>query len=135
MDFMRKFKKEKFDDVGDFDVLAYIPDINTWIAVECKYNQPPYCMKDSRRLRDSIFNQKKSHVSKIDKRGDFLKKHSGRILELLNWPKPHDGVEPKYIDLYVSRETYWWMVNPPYSTNIEFVKIDLLDNWLKNFIK
>lgn len=135
MDFRRKFKSENFDDVGDFDGLVYFPEVNTWVAFECKYNQPPFCIKDSRRLRDLIFIKNKSHVSKIEKRSNFLKKHTEKIRSLLGWPESECGESPRYINVYVSREAFWWMVNPPSSTDIEFVKIDLLDSWLSTFIE
>jgi hypothetical protein len=136
LDFKRRFKSEKFDDVGDFDVLAYMPERNTWIAVECKYNKPPRCIKDMRKLRDLIFTKKKSHVKKIERRSDFLKKHSDKIVGLLGWPLPEINLTPKVVNLYVSRDTYWWMVNPPsdVEVDIEFEQIDFLDSWLKSFI-
>lgn len=55
IDFMHRFPKEDFDDVGDYDGLAYWPAMNQWVIAECKYNQPAFCLKDARRLRDRIF--------------------------------------------------------------------------------
>ena len=54
IDFHRRYPKEKFDDVGDYDVLAYWPNKNIWLTIECKYNKVPFCLKNSRRLRDYI---------------------------------------------------------------------------------
>lgn len=50
MDFFRRFGKEGFEDVGDYDVLAYWPATNTVLYAECKYNQTAHSMKDSRLL-------------------------------------------------------------------------------------
>ncbi|MEZ8108913.1 hypothetical protein ACED56_07505 [Vibrio splendidus] len=134
IDFKRKFKHENFDDVGDFDVLAYWPESNTLIAVECKYNQPPYSIKDSRRLRDKIFGKtvedKSGQYSKIARRRVFINQHRSCMIELLNWPNSNI-VEPVIYDLYVSREVYYWMVYPPYPTKTSFIRVDALDNWIR----
>lgn len=133
IDFCRKFRTEGFEDVGDFDVLAYWPDHNLMVAVECKYNQPFYTMKDGRRIRDKIFGRKegdKGQIGKVLRRGAFLEQHRTRMLELLGWPKPVNAAE-RYVELYVSRDIYYWMVHPPYPVLTHFVRIATLDSWLK----
>lgn len=133
IDFYRKFRAEGFEDVGDFDVLAYWPDHNLLAAVECKYNQPAYTMKDGRRIRDKIFGRKeddKGQIGKVLRRGAFLEQHRTRMLELLGWPKPAK-VPERYVELYVSRDIYYWMVHPPYPVPTRFVRISTLDSWLK----
>lgn len=133
IDFYRKFRTEGFEDVGDFDVLAYWPDHNLMVAVECKYNQPFYTMKDGRRIRDKIFGRKegdKGQIGKVLRRGAFLEQHRTRMLELLGWPKPVNAAV-RYVELYVSRDIYYWMVHPPYPVPTHFVRIATLDSWLK----
>lgn len=133
IDFYRKFRTEGFEDVGDFDVLAYWPDHDLLVAVECKYNQPFYTMKDGRRLRDKIFGHKednKGQIGKVLRRGAFLEQHRTRMLELLGWPKPVNAAE-RYVELYVSRDIYYWMVHPPYPVPTHFVRVSTLDSWLK----
>lgn len=132
IDFMRRFRKESFEDVGDFDGLAYWPETNTWVTVECKYNQPAFCLKDARRLRDRIFdeNNRKAHIPKIIKRRNFLTAEMSRICELLGWPPSNHHVVVH--ELYVSRDIYWWMRNPPYPVETKFVRIDALDQWLND---
>ena len=99
IDFKRRFPRESFSDVGDFDGLAYWPETNTWITAECKYNQPAFCFKDARRLRDRIFDSKKAHMPKIQKRREFLIKNMNKIIELLKWPLPAKDISnyPKVI--------------------------------------
>lgn len=75
IDFFKRFRKEGFEDVGDFDVLAYWPETNVIATVECKYNQPPFTVKDGRRLRDRIFGK-----AEDDKAGQF-----SRILRRRQW--------------------------------------------------
>lgn len=133
INFKYRFPKDGFDDVGDFDVLAYWPETNTWLSVECKYNQPPFCLKDTRRLRDRIFGSESEdgQFSKIERRRSFLESKTDRLRNLLSWPKPVVSSKPVIVELYVSRDIYWWMRNPPIPIPTHFVRIDMLDNWLQ----
>ncbi|WP_417546019.1 hypothetical protein [Marinobacter sp.] len=134
VDFFRKFREEGFDDVGDFDLLAYWPGINLLVTVECKYNQPPYTIKDGRRLRDKIFGKSEDdrggQFSRILGRRRFLEQNRSQLIELLEWPKS-ETEPPNNLELYVSRDVYYWMVHPPYPVPTQFVRIDTLDNWIK----
>lgn len=133
IDFFRKFRTEQFEDVGDYDVFAYWPATNLIVTVECKYNQPAYTVKDGRRLRDKIFGQteddKKGQFSRILRRRLFLGKNRSRMLELLQWPT--SDAKSQNVDLYVSRDVYYWMVHPPYSIPTRFVPVDVLDTFIK----
>lgn len=134
IDFFRKFRGDGFEDVGDFDVFAYWPDANLVVTVECKYNQPPYTVKDGRRLRDRIFGKaeddKAGQFSRILRRRQFLEKNRLRMLELLKWPQS-EGKPFRHVELYVSRDVYYWMVHPPYPVPTKFVRVDALDTWIK----
>ncbi|MFC1751321.1 hypothetical protein ACFL2V_21295, partial [Pseudomonadota bacterium] len=132
IDFKRKYPKEQFDDVGDYDVLMYWPGSNRWLSVECKYNQPPFCLKDTRRLRDRIFGRgkDKGQLGKLEKRRLFLCEHRDKLRELLGWPAPQSGSESVFSEVYVSRHIYWWMRYPPYNVPTSFVRIDALAKWL-----
>lgn len=133
IDFKKRFPKKKFPDVGDFDTLAYFSDSNTWLNIECKYNQPYYCIKDMRRLREKIFGRgdKRGQIGKIEKRINFLAENYNDIRTLLNWSEPGDNHDVKFINLYISRQIYWWLRYPPYETNINFVQVDALEAWLQ----
>ncbi|MBP2544475.1 hypothetical protein [Acinetobacter guillouiae] len=130
------FKEEQYPDIGDYDVLAYFPDSNKWVMVECKYNQPAYCLKDMSRLRGKIFGKDqldtKSHISKVRGRYDFLLTDYDRIRKSLKWPQPLAGKKIEIINLYISKNTYWWFRFPPYEVDLNFVQIDFLDQWLKD---
>ena len=134
IDFMRRFPKEGFDNVGDFDGLAYWPETNQWITAECKYNQPTFCLKDARRLRDRIFgtSANKGQFGKIERRRSFFQAHIDRIRSTLGWPPPPADLQPTTHELYVCRYIYWWVRNPPYPVPTHFVRIDRLDNWLRD---
>jgi hypothetical protein len=132
IDFKFRFPQERFEDVGDFDVLAYWPETNQWLAAECKYNQPPFCLKDGRRLRERIFGIDTDHgqFTKIERRRNFLLLNTDRLRALLKWPPP-EAENLTIHELYVSRNIYWWMRNPPYEVPTQFVRVDALDNWLR----
>lgn len=135
VDFYRRFRKEAFEDVGDYDVLAYWPHTNTVLFAECKYNQTAHSIKDSRRLRDRIFGasetDRNGQYSRIRGRREFLVKNRERMLELLKWPQP-EQVPPRDVEVYVSRELHYWMVHPPYEVPAKFIRVDALDAWVKN---
>lgn len=134
VDFFRRFRKEGFANVGDYDVLAYWPATNTVLYAECKYNQTAHSMKDSRRLRDQIFGvsdvDRDGQYSRIHDRREFLTKNRDRIFELLKWPKPAQ-VPLRDVEVYVSRELHYWMVHPPYGVPTKFIRVDALDAWVK----
>jgi hypothetical protein len=134
IDFKYRFLAEGFDDVGDFDGLAYWPAMNLWVSVECKYNQPAFCVKDARRLRDRIFGtpENREQFAKIERRRMFLHANFDRIRLALGWPTPTLGVPPHVHELYMSRDIYWWMRNPPYPVPTQFVRVDGLDGWLRS---
>ncbi|MFL9908891.1 hypothetical protein [Paraburkholderia sp. RL17-337-BIB-A] len=136
IDFKRRFPKENFDDVGDFDVLAYWPESNLWLSAECKYNQSPFCLKDARRLRDRIFGagENGGQFAKIEGRRAFLAARVDQLRQLLGWPEPTGTAPPRFIEVYVSRDIYWWMRNPPYEVPTHFVRIDALHGWLQSHL-
>lgn len=135
IDFFRRFQNEAFVDVGDFDALAYWPDVNTVVVSECKYNQPAHSMKDSRRLRDKIFGKneedRNGQFSHIRARRQFLKKNREKMIELLGWPRPKDIIQ-KDIEIYVTRDLHYWMFRPPYLVPTKFVRVDALNSWINN---
>lgn len=133
-DFMHRFPKEHFVDVGDYDVLAYWPSTNCWLMVECKYNKPTFCLKDARRLRDNIFGagSDRKQFAKIERRRHFLTTNAATLRALLGWPSPVAGLAERFSELYVSRDTSWWMRNPPYPVPTEFVRVDALSQWMED---
>ncbi|HUX65210.1 hypothetical protein [Sulfuricella sp.] len=133
IDFRDQFPKQQFPDVGDFDVLAYRPEENQWLTAECKYNQPAFCLKDTRRLRDRIFGggSELGQLRKIERRRDFLTQKSDTLRTLLGWPAPAD--KPfSLTELYVSKDMHFWLRFPPYEVPTRFVQIDTLDAWLRS---
>lgn len=135
VDFFRRYRGEEFEDVGDFDVLAYWPATNTLVFAECKYNQPAFSVKDSRRLRDRIFGQndldRAGQISKIRRRREFMAQNRQRMLELLKWPIPEQAAA-RDVEVYVSRDLHYWMMHPPYDVPTKFVRVDSLEAWINS---
>jgi hypothetical protein len=133
IDFYRRFPGEGFDDVGDFDVLAYRPKDNPWFMVECKYNKPPFCIKDMRRLCEEVFGKtpKSGQLAKIARRHAFLEAHAVRLLELLNWPVGAT-VELQIEDLYVCPRIFQFMRRTPRPVPTKFVRLGKLDTLLRS---
>ena len=88
MDFKYRFPRKGFEDVGDFDVLAYWPDGNRWLLGECTTN--PFCIKDARRLRDRIFGggSEVGQFVKIERRRQFFLGNINLIRQLLGGQIP-----------------------------------------------
>ena len=88
---------------------AYWPESNLLVTVECKYNQPPFTMKDSRRLRDRIFgkaeNDRAGQFSRIFRPQKISKLTVQGCLNCSQWPQP-ESVPLRNIELYVSRDVY-----------------------------
>lgn len=133
IDFYRRFRREGFDDVGDFDVLAYRPEDNQWFMVECKYNKPPFCIKDARRLREEVFGTtpKSGQLAKTARRHAFLEAHATRLLELLNWPASA-AVERRIEEVYVCPRILPFMRRTPRPVPTKFVRLGKLDALLRS---
>src|SRR5207247_882184 len=101
--------------------------------IECKDNSPPYCLKDATRLRAEIFGDHRddeSQIQKIRRRHEHLQSRGRSVAQLMKWPLPAES-ELRLVSLYVSRRTYWWFRNPPYPVDIDFIRIDELDRYIK----
>lgn len=133
INFKDRFPKQQFLNVGDYDVLAYRHEENQWLTVECKYNQPAFCLKDTRRLRDRIFGggSERGQLRKIERRRDFLIENAETLRTLLGWPAPAE-MPLLLTELYVSKDMHFWLRYPPYEVPTRFVQIDTLDAWLRS---
>ena len=85
-------------------------------------------------MRDRIFGtpENREQFAKIERRRTFFQADMERIRASLGWPPSPVGIQPTVHELYVSRDIYWWMRNPPYPVPTHFVRIDHIDNWLRD---
>jgi hypothetical protein len=124
-------------DLGDYDSLAYLETPNVILNVECKDLLPPRCYKDAKRLRETIFgvpSKNEGHFEMINRRIVYLSKHLPEIAAALNWPVKAD-TPPKILTLYVSRTTYWWTRFPPQQVASNFIRVDLLSEFVGQLTK
>jgi len=133
IDFHRRFRREGFEDVGDFDVLAYRPEDNLWFMAECKYNKPAFCIKDMRRLREDVFGRTPTtgQLAKIARRHAFLETHASRLLELLKWPAGA-AAERRIENLYVCPRIFPFMRRTPRPVPTQFVRLGRLDALIRS---
>jgi hypothetical protein len=120
------------EELGDYDILAFLKQKNLILNIECKHLNQVFCLKDAKSLREDIFGKEKGkgYIEKIIRREDYLKKETKKIIKIMKWPV--DKNLPEIISLFVSKNLYWWAINPPYSTNIKFVTIDSLGRYISN---
>jgi len=130
--YKRDKKSNHPEELGDYDVLAFIKQKNLILNIECKHLNQVFCLKDARSLREDIFGkgEDRGYIEKIIKRESYLKNESEKIMEIMNWPI--DKNLPEIISLFVSKNLYWWAINPPYSTNIKFVTMNSLEKYISS---
>lgn len=119
--------------LGDYDVLAYYPEKNTVLNIECKDISPAFCLKDAKRLRDRILGpsgKEGGYLRRIIRRQEYLLTHLPKVAGALEWPI-EGGTSPKIIPMYLSRRAYWWTRFPPFSTDVVFLRVDLLSNFIE----
>ena len=120
--------------LGDYDVLAFYPEKNTVFNIECKDILPVYCLKDAKRLREKIFggpDTDRGYLEKVEMRAVYLSEHLVEIAKALKWSVDPDNL-PKVVSIVVSRHSYWWTRFPPRSTDVNFLQVDLLSQFLDN---
>lgn len=118
--------------LGDYDVLAYVKKKNVILNVECKDILPAYCMKDDSRIRRKFFEDGKDNrgfLGKVERREDYLTSHTAIALEILGYAGA-DSESPKVISLFVARRSYWWTRFPPVETEVKFMTLDMLRDFL-----
>ena len=108
------------DDVWDYDVICYDKDNNILWLFECKEISRPYSLKDSKRVRDDIFNK---YLPKIIKRENYMKKNIQKFNELTKWDVQ---TNTSIRSIYISSHNYWRTQFPIHNTNIEFITLKLL---------
>jgi hypothetical protein len=132
LDLFRKYPASGFRDFGDFDLLAFLPEGNVLFYAECKDLTPPFCAKDSRRLRQTIFGREgkdRGHFEKILPRIGFLRTEWRTLFELCGWPSAMEQ-PPRLVPVYLSRYQDWWMRFPPIDHGVTFLTIERLTDFL-----
>jgi hypothetical protein len=131
-------KRDKsISNIGDYDVLAYLKGKNTLLNIESKIIDPPYSNKDSGRMQRMIFGEtradgtfKKGYLQKVEERGSYLKAKGKDLMAKLGWGIP--TIDPTVVSIFVTKIGFWWTKHPPVTTEVNFVEIRMLDDFIKN---
>lgn len=121
-------------DLGDYDILSFYPEKNIVFNIECKDILPPFCFKDTKRLREKIFGIPGKHqgfFKQIIKRKEYLNDHIFDIVKTLSWSLEKD-IHPEILTVYLSRRSFWWTRFPPDEIEASFVRIDMMDDFIRN---
>ncbi len=120
------------ENLGDYDVLCYIPEKNCLLNIECKYYLKPYCLKDAKRLLNNVLKKdKKSQKNSIDKvknREIYLQNNINEIFEILKWRIPEDT--PKIYSFYVVTDSELLEILLKDSKNIKFINLKHLNSYI-----
>jgi hypothetical protein len=122
-------------ELGDYDILAYIPEKKLLLNIECKDILPVFCLKDAKRLREKIFGREgknDGHISPINRRQTYLSSNYRSIIQSLGWPS--EGIDSlEIIPVYLTRMSYWWTRFPPIETDIKFVELSMLSGFVEGY--
>jgi hypothetical protein len=134
--FLHKYNNE-ISDIGDCDVLAFIEDKNILLNIESKVIDSPHSNKDSGRIQRKIFGEfieggisKKGYLQRVEERESYLKAKGKDLLKELGWGTP--SLNPKVVSIFVTKIGFWWTKHPPVETEVQFIEIRLLDDFIRN---
>ncbi len=123
-------------ELGDYDVLAFLPGKNIILIIECKEISPAFCAKDSKRMREKIFGRpekEKGYLEKVENREDYIRKNIEKVIKVMEFPPvPIESVQT--VSIFVSRDLYWWMKYPVRPTNVVFLRTDLLAAFIDSLL-
>ncbi|MBR2069580.1 MAG: hypothetical protein IJ877_07460 [Candidatus Gastranaerophilales bacterium] len=135
VEFHKRDKEGKhLEELGDYDVLAYLENINTLLNIECKHHIPAYSVKDARKYLDKIYEPDKNNKSAVDRvsnREAYIKKNYQAALKILN---VKNIKKPKVISLYVTKIGNFYIKFPNKNTNIKFLAVDELNEYISSLL-
>lgn len=121
--------------LGDFDILAFISEKNIILNIECKHHNLPFCLKDAKRYRETIFGREgksEGDIRMIQKRHKYLSENIMKISNGLKWPISKDKL-PEIISIHLSQGMLPWTMFPPKNVNIVFLTTELLSDFIKDY--
>lgn len=122
-------------DIGDYDVIAYLKDKNILLNIESKIIDPPHSNKDSGRMQRKIYGSKKTdgsfkkaYLQHVEERATYLSINGQKLLTNLGWTPP--SKMPTVVSIFVTKMGSWWTKHPPIPTDVHFVEIMLLNDFI-----
>lgn len=126
-------------DIGDYDILAYLKDSNTLLNIESKVIDPPHCNKDAGRIQRQIFGEnkeagtfEKGHLQKVEEREAYLQANGRAFMAKLCLGTTDSA--PRVVSIFVTKIGFLWTKYPPIKTDVHFVEIRLLDDFIKGLV-
>lgn len=119
-------------ELGDYDCVVYIEESNTFVNIEAKNINTPKVTKDARRQIDKVFLREKNYVYRVEQREEYLAKHYEDFAKLFGLTL---SAKPKVASVFVTTDIYFWTEYPPRKTNVQFMRVDVLDSYLKKLKK
>lgn len=116
-------------ELGDYDAVVYLKDKNILLSIEAKNINTPTVTKDARRQIETVFLRDKNYVKKVEDRADYLE-NNYKDFESVLGVKIADN--PKVVSVFITRDIQFWTENPPRITNVNFLRIDLLDEFIES---
>jgi hypothetical protein len=124
-------------DIGDIDVFALLKEKNILLNIESKIIDPAFCNKDLQRIARYIFGRNKSdgsfeegYLHMVLKREAFLLEENGRKFAEKHWGAL--PAKPKVVSIFVTQTSYWWTKYPVLESNVHFVELLLLEDFIKH---
>jgi hypothetical protein len=65
----------------------------------------------------------------VEDRAAYLDKEYQKLMAHYGWKEPSSS--PKVVSIFLTKMGYWWMKAPPIETEVHFVQIKLLDDFLR----
>lgn len=128
-------------EVGEYDALVYLQKKNILLNIECKDISNDFCLKDAKRTRERIFRteyedgrkvRNPGDLIKVEKRETWLRKNYKKFADILNWPIKKN---PRIISIYLTRKDFWWTKFPPRATDVVFMRIDFLEEYISQLFE
>ncbi len=129
---------KSINDIGDIDVFVYLKKVNVFLNIESKIIDPTFSVKDLGRMQRAIFGAtktdgafKEGYLQKVERRAEYLKAN-GKYLAGKLW----EGTlpEPAIVSLFVTKTGFWWTKHPPIPTEVKFIEIRLLEDFMKDIL-
>ena len=98
--------------LGDYDVLAYLPDSNILLNIECKHHIGAYSPKDARKYLDKMYKPDKSGKSAIDRVINREQYISDNYQVALNILKTGRTNKPQILSIYVTKIRTFYIMFP-----------------------
>lgn len=124
------------EDIGDVDVFALTSDRRLLLNIESKVIDQAYANKDIKRISEKIFGRttskgefEKGYVQRVEAREEFLKV-SGKPLAESIWGRVAEDV--RVVSIFVTPNSFWWTKFPPVKTDVNFVELSLLEDFIRS---